>query len=106
MQIRIDLFTLMLILIRILLFTLIGIQILLIKVMGICDYCSLDLLWLYLEPPGLHYKRPRLYFEPLKLLNFDSADPDPGFHSNADPDLVSENNADPEGQPYFQDECL
>ncbi len=38
---------------------------------------------------------PRLYFEPPKLLNFDSnADPDPTFRSNADPDPASKNNAD------------
>jgi hypothetical protein len=71
------------------------------KVMGICDHWSLDLLWLYFEPPGLYCKRPRLYFEPLKLLNFYFLDPDPAFHSHADPDLASKNNADPEGQPYF-----
>ncbi len=30
---------------------------------------------------------PRLYFEPLKLMNFDfNADLDQAFHSNADPD--------------------
>ncbi len=42
----------------------------------------------------------RLYFEPLKLLNFDFyADPDPAFHSSADPDqnLAAKNNADPCG---------
>ncbi len=41
---------------------------------------------------------PRLYFEPLKLLNFDfNADPDPSFHTNADPDPdpASKNNVDP-----------
>jgi hypothetical protein len=33
---------------------------------------------------------PRLYFERLKLLNFDfHSDPDPAFHSNANPYLVS-----------------
>ncbi len=26
---------------------------------------------LHFEPPGFHCERPRLYFEPLKLLNFD-----------------------------------
>jgi hypothetical protein len=31
--------------------------------------------------PGLYCERPRLYFEPLQLLNFDfNADPDPSFH--------------------------
>ncbi len=43
-----------------------------------------------------------LYFETLKLLNFDfNADPgpDPALHSNADPDQASEINADPDPQP-------
>ncbi len=43
-----------------------------------------------------------LYFEILKLLNFDfNADPypDPAFHSHADSDPASKNNADPD--PYF-----
>jgi hypothetical protein len=38
-----------------------------------------------------------LYFEPLKLLNFDlNADPDLAFHSDADPDpeSASKNDAD------------
>jgi hypothetical protein len=39
----------------------------------------------------------RLYFEPLKLRNFNfHADPYPAFHSNADP--ASKNNADPDLQ--------
>ncbi len=38
---------------------------------------------------------PRLYFEPLKLLDFDNADPDPDFHLNADPDPASKNKAHP-----------
>jgi hypothetical protein len=42
---------------------------------------------------------PRLYFEPLKLLNFHfNADPDPAFYSNANPDPASKNNADPDPQ--------
>jgi hypothetical protein len=45
---------------------------------------------------------PQLYFEPLKLLNFDfNADPDPDFHFNADPGPASKNNADPDPQPWF-----
>jgi hypothetical protein len=74
--------------------------------MGICDHWSLSLPGLHFEPPDLYCKRPQLYTEPLKLLNFDFADPDSAFHSNADPDLASKNIPDPEGQPYFQDECL
>jgi hypothetical protein len=46
---------------------------------------------------------PRLYFEPLKLLNFDfNADSDSVFHFNADPDPVSKNNADPDPQPWIR----
>jgi hypothetical protein len=60
-------------------------------VIGICDHRSID-------PPELNCQLPRLYFEPLKLLNFYfNADPDPifpAFHSNADPDPASNNNAD------------
>ncbi len=42
------------------------------------------------EPPGLLVVRPRLYSDPLQLLNFDfNADPDPDFHSSADPDPAS-----------------
>jgi hypothetical protein len=74
------------------------------KVMGIYDHWSL--LWLYFEPPGLYCMRPRLYFESLKLLDLDFADPDPAFHSCADQDLAFKNNADPEGQPYLQDDSL
>jgi hypothetical protein len=53
------------------------------KVMGICEHWSID-------PPGLHFNflaslasfvsvhgHPRLYFEPLNLLNL-NVDPDPG----------------------------
>jgi hypothetical protein len=49
-----------------------------------------------------------LFFEPVKLLNFDfDADPDPAFYSNADPepDLASKNNADhqdPDPHPGYQ----
>jgi hypothetical protein len=75
--------------------------------MGICecDHWSLSLPGLHFEPLDL-YVRPQLYNEPLKLLNFDFADPDPAFYSSADQDLASKNNADPEGQHYFQDDCL
>ncbi len=60
---------------------------LLIKVMGIYDHWSIDLPGLYFEPSGLHSERPRLYFQPLKRLNFAfNADPDPVFLSNADSD--------------------
>ncbi len=58
----------------------------------------------------LHCERPRLLFEPLKLLSFDfietpdpafycNVDPDPAFYSNADPDPASQNNGDPDPQP-------
>ncbi len=40
---------------------------------------------------------PRLYFEPLKLLNFDiNADPDPAIHCNVDPDPAFNSNAEPD----------
>jgi hypothetical protein len=43
----------------------------------------------------------RLYFEPLKLLNFDlSVDPDLAFHSKTDPDPAPKKNADPDPQPW------
>jgi hypothetical protein len=78
--------------IRIQHFTVIWIRIqLLFEVMGICDHWSIDPQGLQFEPPGLHCERLRLYFEPLKILNFDcNADPDPAFYSNADPDPASE----------------
>ncbi len=49
-----------------------------------------------------------LYFEPLKLLKFDSdMDSDPAFHSNTepDPDPASKNNEDPDPnpQPWYED---
>jgi hypothetical protein len=44
----------------------------------------------------------RLYFKPLKLLNFDFiADPDTAFHSNKDPDPTFENNANKDSQPWL-----
>ncbi len=48
---------------------------------------------------------PRLYFEPLKLLNlgFFNADLDPAFHFNADPDPVFHLNADPGPAPLQSD---
>jgi hypothetical protein len=72
MQIRIRLFTLMRILI-----------VIRIKLLFIVTE-------IHFEPPSLHFDGPlRLYFEPLKLLNFDiNRDPDPAFHSNANPDPV------------------
>jgi hypothetical protein len=44
----------------------------------------------------------RLYFEHLKLLNFNlNADTDPVFfHASADPDPDSKNNADPDLQSW------
>jgi hypothetical protein len=42
----------------------------------------------------------RLYFEPLKLLNFDfHTDPDPAVHTDADPDPAFKNNVDPDPEP-------
>ncbi len=42
------------------------------------------------------HRPPRLYFELLKLLNFDfNADADPAFHSHADPDPAFHSHADP-----------
>jgi hypothetical protein len=47
-----------------------------------------DLPGLHFEPPRLYCERPRLYFLPLKLLNFDfNADPDPALmRIRPDPD--------------------
>ncbi len=46
---------------------------------------------------------PRLYVEPLKLMNFDfNADPDPAFHSSADPDPASKTIADLDPDPEMQ----
>ena len=77
--------------IRIQLLTLMRIRILIfIKMIGICDYWPIDLPGLHFEPPGLLCERPRLYFEPRKLLNSDfNSDLDPALHSNADPDPQS-----------------
>ncbi len=49
-----------------------------------------------LQAPIMSVHGPlRLYFEPIKLLNFNSnADPDPAFNSNANPDAGSSNNMD------------
>jgi hypothetical protein len=57
-------------------------------------------------PPVLHFVSvhgpTRLYFEPLKLLNFDLiADPDPAFQSNKDLDPALENNANPDPQLWL-----
>jgi hypothetical protein len=94
MWIRNQLFNLMRIQIQLFTFMRIRIQpvnlmlnriLLLIKVMGICDHWSI-------EPPGPYFWSPfvslhgpsRLYFEPLKLLNFIfTADSDLTFHYNA-----------------------
>ncbi len=58
--------------------------------MQIFYHWSINLPGFHFEPPGLYCERPRprLPFEPLKLMNFDfNADPDPAFHSSPDPDL-------------------
>jgi hypothetical protein len=74
---RIQLFTEMLIRIRIL-----------IKVMIICDCWSTEGSIFSLHGSIVcALCPPRLHFEPLELLNFDfNADPDPAFHSHAVPD--------------------
>ncbi len=43
----------------------------LIKVMQICDHWSTDPEGLHFKHPPIYCGRPRLYFEPVKLLNFD-----------------------------------
>jgi hypothetical protein len=87
--------------VRIKLFTLMRIRILLLnKVMQICDHWSPGTLGLHFEPPALHCERPRLHFEPLKLLNdYFNADPDPVFHlmQILDPDVSP--SPDPDPQP-------
>jgi hypothetical protein len=91
MRIRLQPFTFMRI--RIQLFILIRIRIrilLLIIVIEIYGHWSIDLPGLHFKPPGLHSERPRLYFQPLKLLNFAfNANPDPVFPSIADSDPAS-----------------
>ncbi len=90
MRMWIQLFTLMQIRIRIL-----------IKVRGICDYWTVELQGLYFKPSpfvSVHIP-PRLFFEPLNLLNVDfNADLYAAFHSIADPDPkpASKNSADPQ----------
>ncbi len=69
--------------------------------MGLCDHWSIDHPGLHFEPPapGLLCERPRLYFEPRKLLNSDfNSDLDPALHSNADPDPAFKINAYPDPQ--------
>ncbi len=57
------------------------------------------------SPPLWTSTALRLYFQPLKLLNFDfNADPDLGFYPDADPDPASKNSAEPYGtylQPWL-----
>jgi hypothetical protein len=77
-------------------------DLLLIKVMRICDNWSTDSSGLHFEPPRLHCERlrpQRLHLELLKLLNFAfnaEPDPDPPFRSKKDP--ISKN--DPGPQPF------
>jgi hypothetical protein len=86
MRIRIQLFT----------FTRLRFRIVLLnKVMGI----SLQAFIVSVHGP------PRLFFEPLKPLNFffnADLDPDPAFHSSAAPDSdpASKNNADPDPHDF------
>ncbi len=75
---------------------------LLIKVMGICDHCSIDtpyraLFWASRSPLWGSSAPLRLYFESLlKFSIFDfNVDPGPAFHSNGDPDPASKNIAYP-----------
>ncbi len=95
-----------LMLIRILIFTLMRIQIpvrilLFIKVMWICNHCTGlltlqgSILSLYASIVSIHGPL-WLYCQLLKILNFEfNADPDPAFHSNVDP--ACHNNTDPCG---------
>jgi hypothetical protein len=70
--------------------------------MGIGDHWSINLPGLCFEPSGLHSERPRLYFQPLKLLNFAfNADPDPIFPFITDSDPASKNNADSDLDPQL-----
>jgi hypothetical protein len=79
-------------------------NLLLIKMMQICDHLTTD-------PPSFRLHASmlslqtfilrvhgllRIHCDPRKFLNFDfNADPDPAFYSNADPDPASKNNEDP-----------
>jgi hypothetical protein len=83
---------------------------LLFEMMGICDRWFLDL-------PGPHlslqtsivsvHGPPRLYFSPLKVLNFDfNADQNSAFHSNEDRDPTSKKNVDPDLQPCLKENGL
>ncbi len=93
-------------LIRILIFTIMRIQIpvrilLLITVMWICNHCT-GLLTLQGSILSLHASNvsihgpPWLHWEPLKILNFEfNSVPDLAFHCNVDP--ACHNNADPCG---------
>jgi hypothetical protein len=80
----------------------------LIKVMRIIDPPGL-----YFKPPSPYCERPRLHFEPLKLLNFDfnpapafrpNADPDPASKINSDPDTAFKMNADPDSKSWSYEE--
>jgi hypothetical protein len=52
-----------------------------------CDHWSMEPPGFHFEPPGFHCERLRLYFSPVKLLNFDfNANPYSAFHFYADPD--------------------
>jgi hypothetical protein len=62
----------------------------LVKVMRTSDYWSV--LSLYASVVNIHGP-PWLRFEPLQLLDFDYADPEPAFHSNADPDAACQKKA-------------
>jgi hypothetical protein len=88
-----------------LLYTPMQIRILLLnKVTGLCDSWPVDPPGLHFELSGLYFERPRLCYEPLKLLNFAcNVDPDPAFLSNADQDQgsASQNSADPDPQPCY-----
>jgi hypothetical protein len=90
---RIQLFTLMLIQIRILL-------LMLIKGIGISTG-----LWTLQGSILNTLGPPRLCFEPVKLLKYDfNTEPVPDFRCYADPDPACKNNADP--QPWFlEKEC-
>jgi hypothetical protein len=64
-----------------------------VKVVKILDHMSVEP-QNHFEPPGLVHGLPRLYFLPIKRVNFDfNADPNSAFHYKADTDPASENNA-------------
>jgi hypothetical protein len=111
-RIRILLLTSMPIRIRIQIVTSMQIRILLLKkVIGICDHCSIHPQGLPFDPPGLHFDPPglhfivhgpqRLYLGPIASeFVFFNANPDPGFHSNLSLNHVNNNIPEPMREMY------